>query len=103
MFYKINVLKKFAKFTGNSSLESFLKKALGLQTLLKSRRLRYRRFPVNFVQFFKNIFLTEHLLATAFQIVENKDNYAAFFFMRLEATKLKILTKNSSQRRTCSY
>ena len=48
MFFKIGVLKNFAKFTGKhlSQILNFNKVAG-----LRPKKLWYRRFPVNFVTF----------------------------------------------------
>ena len=68
------VLKNFTKFTGKHLRQSLFKNVCvrirGLQcverdaTFLK-KRLCYRWFPVNFANFFKNIFFTEYIRATA--------------------------------------
>ena len=62
MFFKIDVLRSFADFTGkhlNWSL--FLKnlQAGGLQ--LYKKRLQHSCFPVKFTKFLRTSFLTEHL------------------------------------------
>ena len=60
---KKGVLRNFAKFTGKHLCQSlFFDKVAGLisATLLK-KRLWHRCFPVNFVEFLRTHFLTEHL------------------------------------------
>ena len=63
VFCKKGVLKNFAKFTGKQLCQTLLfNKVTGLRpaTLLKKRLWR-RCFPVNFANFFRTPFLTEHL------------------------------------------
>ena len=61
MFFKIDVLKNFANFTGKHLCWSLLKVA-GLQTYTFSKkRLQHRRFPVKFAKFLRTPFFTEHL------------------------------------------
>ena len=62
-FCKKRVLRNFTKFTGKHLCHSlFFNKAVGLRhaTLLK-KRLWYRCFPVNFVEFLRTPFFMEHL------------------------------------------
>ena len=55
LFYKGD-LKNLGKFTGKRLFRShFLNKVSGLQLYLK-KRLRHRRFPLNFPKHFKNTF-----------------------------------------------
>ena len=61
---KKDVLKDFAKFTGNQLCWSLFLQAFGPATLLK-KRSRHRCFPVNLFEIFKNTFFTEHLHTTA--------------------------------------
>ena len=58
MFYKIGVLKIFAKFTEKRMYWSlFFDKIAGLQTAtLLKERLRYRCFPVSFAKFLRTRF-----------------------------------------------
>ena len=64
MFFKIGVLKIFAKFTGKHLCRSlFFNRITNMRpaTLLK-KRLRSRCFPVNFSNFLGKPFFKEHLL-----------------------------------------
>ena len=67
MFYKIDVLKNFAQFTGQHLCCShFLKKGHRQEAynfILK--RLQHRYFPVNVAKFLRTPFFTEHLCVTA--------------------------------------
>ena len=61
MFSKKGVLRTFAKFPGKHLYQSLLfNKGLRPATLLK-KRLCHRHFPVNFVKFLRQPFLTEQL------------------------------------------
>ena len=63
MFFKIGVLKIFAKFTGKHLCRSlFFNRITNMRpaTLLK-KRLRSRCFPVNFSNFLGKPFFKEHL------------------------------------------
>ena len=63
MFYKIGVLKNFAKFTGKHLCWSlFFNKFGSLRpaTLLEKRR-QHSCFPVNFAKFLRTPFFIEHL------------------------------------------
>ena len=62
VFCKKGVLRNFAKFTGKQLCQSlYFNKVAGLRpaNLLK-KRLRHRRFPVNFVKFLRRTFFIEH-------------------------------------------
>ena len=56
VFYKINVLKEFAKFTGKHLCCSLVLIVI----------LQHRCFFCEFCKMFKNTFFTGHLLVTAF-------------------------------------
>ena len=63
VFYRKDVLRYFAKFTGKHLCQSlFFNKVACLRpgTLLK-KRLWHRCFPVNFAKFLRTSFFTEHL------------------------------------------
>ena len=63
VFCKKGVFRNFAKFTGKHLFQSFFfNKVAGLRlaTLLK-KRLWHRCFSVNFAEFLRTPFLTEHL------------------------------------------
>ena len=60
VFCKKGVLRNFAKFIGKHLCRSLYFNKVVDPTLLK-QRLRYRYFPVNFVQFLRKPFPTEHL------------------------------------------
>ena len=61
------VLRNFAKFTGKHLCQSlFFNKVADLwPTTLLKKRLSHRCFTVNFVNFLRTTFLTEHLWTTA--------------------------------------
>ena len=54
MFFKIDVLKDFANFTGKHQCWSFACNFI-------KKRLQHRRFPVKFANFLRTSFFTEHL------------------------------------------
>ena len=58
MFFKIGVLKNFAKFTGKHLCQSlFFNKVAGLRlAILLKKRHWHRWFPLNFAKNFKNTF-----------------------------------------------
>ena len=63
VFCKKGLLKNFAKFTGKHLCQSlFFNKVAGLRpaSLLK-KRLWHRCFPVNFAEFLRTAFFTEHV------------------------------------------
>ena len=63
VFYKKDVHRYFAKFTGKNLCQSFFfNKVAGLRpaTLLK-KRLWHRFFPVNFAKFLRTPYFTKHL------------------------------------------
>ena len=62
---KGGILRNSAKFTENHLRQSlFFNKVVKKDTLLE-KRLWHRSFPVNFANFLRTPFLTEHLRATA--------------------------------------
>ena len=63
VFYKKDVLRNFAKFTGKHLCRTlFFTKVAGLRpTTLFKKRLWHRCFPVDFAKFLRAPFLTEHL------------------------------------------
>ena len=68
VFFKKSVLRNFAKFTRKHLCQRlFFNKVAGLwpATILK-KRLWYRCFPVNFVNFLRAPFFTEHLSGGCF-------------------------------------
>ena len=78
---KKGVLRNFAKFTGKHLCQSlFFNKVASLRpATLSKKRLWYRCFLVNFAKFLRISFLTEHLRATASQVVKpcwNSDLYS---------------------------
>ena len=59
MFFKVGVLKSFAKFTGKHLCWNlFLIKLLARRP---EKRLQFRQFPVKFAEFLITLFFTEHL------------------------------------------
>ena len=63
VFCKNYVLRNFEKFIGSYLCQSlFFNKVTGLRsTTLLKKRLWHRCFSVNFVEFLRTLFLTEHL------------------------------------------
>ena len=60
VFCKKGILRNFAKLTGKHLCQSlFFNRVAGLQ--LYKKRLCHRSFPVNFAEFLRTPFLTEHL------------------------------------------
>ena len=63
MFFKIDVLKNFANYTGKHPCWSLFNKVEGLKAcnFIIKKRLQHRCFPVKFVKFVKTLFFIEHL------------------------------------------
>ena len=65
-----DVLKNFAKFTWKHLCQSFFLNKVAVLNFIK-KRLWHRCFPVNFANFLKNTFSTEHLRGTASETICN--------------------------------
>ena len=62
MFFKIGVLKNFAKFHKTTPvLESLFNKVAGLKAYTCIRKRPQHSFPVNFTKFLRTPFFIEHL------------------------------------------
>ena len=66
MFFKIGVLKNFAKFTGKHLCQSlFFNKVAIVSPATLLKRDWHMCFPVNFAKFLRTSFFIEHLLAAS--------------------------------------
>ena len=86
------VLKNFLKFTEKHLCQSlFFEKVAGLRpgTLLK-KRLWHRCFPVNFAEFLRKTFLTEHLRWLLLPIV------SVYWLHSLRQVELLIVNNSKS-------
>ena len=114
VFYKIDVLKIFSKFTGKQLCEGlFFNKATCLRpaTFLK-KRLRHKCFPVNIVKFFRTASLIGNLRSLLFRIPNfssgrRKRDVEAVFLNRhgikVKATLKGCLQKGVLQKNTNTY
>ena len=68
MFFKVVVLKNFAKFTGTSLYQSpFFNKVAGLRpATLLTKRFWHRCFPVNFAKSLRKLFTKTPPVAVSF-------------------------------------
>ena len=64
VFFKKEVLKNFAKFTGRPVLETLFDKVASVRPAFLLRKTPTQVFSDKFYEIFKNTFFTEHLWAT---------------------------------------
>ena len=76
MFYKLGVLKDFAKFsfTGKHLCRSPLIKFKAWRPTSLKQRPRHKCFSVNFCKFFKNTYFVENVLTTTTENGSIKSN-----------------------------
>ena len=105
VFYRKAVLRNLAKFTGKHLCKNlFFNKvaALNPSTVLE-KRLWHRCFPVNFAQFFKNIFYYTTPLVAAFEEYIIKSRVALVLTKSIVVLiSLEILHQKKNQKKACT-